>query len=387
MAVLFISYKYPPALGGMQKQSYELITGYAAQHEVHKLVFDQNGSVVFFFMKLFWLVPRLMKKHPEIKLIHLNDGVCAVFCAWMKTFRSRAMVVTYHGLDLVFPNFLYQKFLIPLIRTFDGIITVSEYTRKECIKRGFAVEQVHVVKNGVDLSADYDLTKVDQRIIEFSDELSEAGRPMILAIGRPVKRKGFVWFLKEVITRLEKDCVFVLVGPEPQYSKVLTTFLKLIPRALRTQVELFFGLSTEHHQLLALGSNPYYKVKFQWFKNLNHDAKLYLLERADFLAMPNVKVKGDMEGFGLVALEAGIHNTAVIAAELEGITSAVIPEKNGWLIETENVKAWTTKINELLEHKPIIAARDFVTKNYGWDKMVQQYASTFNLILNQKGIQ
>ena len=74
MAVLFISYKYPPSLGGMQKQSYELITGYASHHKTYKLVYDQQSSLVFFFLKLFWVVPQLLRRHPEIQLIHLNDG-------------------------------------------------------------------------------------------------------------------------------------------------------------------------------------------------------------------------------------------------------------------------------------------------------------------------
>ena len=52
MEVLFVTYKYPPAIGGMQKQSFELIKGFEKVIKVHKLVYDNNGSLILFFMSL-----------------------------------------------------------------------------------------------------------------------------------------------------------------------------------------------------------------------------------------------------------------------------------------------------------------------------------------------
>ena len=384
MAVLFISYKYPPTLGGMQKQSYELITGYADYHKTYKLVFDQESSLVFFFIKLFWVVPRLLRQHPEIQLIHLNDGVCAVCCAWMKWMTSRAVVVTYHGLDLVFPNVIYQKSILPLIRKFDGIITVSDYTREECIKRGFSPEKVYVIKNGVDTSEDFNIEKVDKRILALVQKKQAMDSPLIMAIGRPVKRKGFVWFVEEVMSKTKTKGTFILVGPYPTYSRLQIKFMKILPGAVARQIQLFLGMSTEHHQLETLSQSLAHRNNFIWYKNLNHDSKLYLLEQASFLVMPNVKVAGDMEGFGLVALEANMYNKPVLAADLEGITSAVVPNKNGWLIESENADAWVQHIDAYLQEKPVLAAKDYVVNNFSWRRMVDGYVKTFNHIISLK---
>ena len=51
--------------------------------------------------------------------------------------------------------------------------------------------------------------------------------------------------------------------------------------------------------------------------------------------MPNVRVAGDMEGFGLVAVEAATRGTLVVASALEGIRDAVVDGSTGILVEPE----------------------------------------------------
>jgi glycosyltransferase involved in cell wall biosynthesis len=48
--------------------------------------------------------------------------------------------------------------------------------------------------------------------------------------------------------------------------------------------------------------------------------------------MPNIPVSGDMEGFGLTALEASASGSLVVASDLEGISDAIRDGKNGFLI-------------------------------------------------------
>ncbi|MBK9734116.1 MAG: glycosyltransferase [Saprospiraceae bacterium] len=63
---------------------------------------------------------------------------------------KRKVVVTLHGLDVVFPVRLYQRYIIPGMFTYDAFICVSNATKEACIKRGFPMEKLHVVSNGVD---------------------------------------------------------------------------------------------------------------------------------------------------------------------------------------------------------------------------------------------
>ena len=39
--------------------------------------------------------------------------------------------------------------------------------------------------------------------------------------------------------------------------------------------------------------------------------------------MPNIRIYGDAEGFGLVALEAVMNGTVALVAGIEGITEAI----------------------------------------------------------------
>ncbi|MBK8699529.1 MAG: hypothetical protein IPN29_08295 [Saprospiraceae bacterium] len=109
MEILFISHKYPPATGGMEKFSYELISGVQQHIKVHKVVYDGKESRVMWFLNLRRRVDDLIKRHPCIKLIHLNDGLMTYFCLWLKKKYKLPVVATLHGLDVVFPLPYYQK--------------------------------------------------------------------------------------------------------------------------------------------------------------------------------------------------------------------------------------------------------------------------------------
>ena len=383
MEVLFISYKYPPAIGGMQKQSYELITGASKFSTVHTILYDNSSSLIWFFISLYWRIPLLLRRHRNIQLIHFNDGISALLGAWLKLFTRRPLVMTYHGLDLVFPNRFYQKFLLKIVQRFDAIITVSEATRLAALERGFSPDKVHTVCNGVSRET-IDQTLVQKALVQLISEKSK-DKQLLVSIGRPVKRKGVNWFVKQVLPSLD-NCLFVLIGPHPNYSKTKENLLACLPKKLRTQVALFFGLSTEHHELQALADNQ--PEDFIWIQSANHQTKNHILSLADLFIMPNQKVKGDMEGFGLVALEANVHNTRVIASDLEGITSAVQHGKNGFLVEADRVESWVEQIEQCLQDETHLyhqaEMQEFLEQNYSWDKMVHGYLKVFQKVVSDK---
>ena len=54
-----------------------------------------------------------------------------------------------------------------------------------------------------------------------------------------------------------------------------------------------------------------------------------LLRGADIFVQPNIRVPGDMEGFGLVLLEAAMRGTPTVASGTEGILDAVVDGQTG----------------------------------------------------------
>ena len=111
MEVLFISHKYPPSIGGMQKQSYELINCFDAHGVAHHIVLSPEENRVTFFLRLRRRVSQMITEHPSIRLIHCNDGVCGVMGQLLLSSFDLPLVVTFHGLDLLWPNKLYQRWL------------------------------------------------------------------------------------------------------------------------------------------------------------------------------------------------------------------------------------------------------------------------------------
>src|SRR5699024_11155098 len=97
---------------------------------------------------------------------------------------------------------------------------------------------------------------------------------------------------------------------------------------------------------------------------------------ADLFVMPNIPVQGDMEGFGIVLLEANMANTPAVAADLEGIRGVIGQGKNGYRGPSRNVKEFADKIDELtngINSECSDGASSYVKKHFEWDYDAVQY--------------
>lgn len=371
MAVLFITHKYPPATGGMEQQSYQLIKGYQNVNNTYSIIFTGQESILLFFVKLRFRVKKILKEHPEINFIHLNDGLMAAFFTLLNvSSNGKKLAVTFHGLDVVFPLALYQKYLLPRVaKKMDVIITVSTATKAACVERHFPTDKIHVISNGVDMpSTKQDFTDIEISGIDFDND------KILLAIGRPVKRKGFSWFAREVMPLLDHRYKFVHVGNIQTKSPFLYSFL---PKRLAHIYDLFIGRANDTSALISAAQNVQNRTIVTG--KLSDSHRDFLIQKATFLVMPNIKVAGDMEGFGLVALEGASQGKMVLASDIEGITDAIQDQKTGYLVPSENPTAWATLIqNYTIKTKDENSFKDYTLKHYSWQKMVDAYAKIFS---------
>jgi len=105
--------------------------------------------------------------------------------------------------------------------------------------------------------------------------------------------------------------------------------------------------------------------------------------------MSNVKMWGDAEGFGLVALEASLCKAVVLASNLEGIPEAIQDEKNGFLLPSKNIEVWEEKIKSLLANRDQLEKygeqfQRFTLENYSWEKMTKGYIEVFEKVLKRE---
>jgi phosphatidylinositol alpha-1,6-mannosyltransferase len=101
---------------------------------------------------------------------------------------------------------------------------------------------------------------------------------------------------------------------------------------------------------------------------------------------PNIKIEGDMEGFGISVIEAASCCLPVVASRLEGLQDAIKDGENGFLVESENADAFILRINEILADDVSRIqfgkrARNYVMKNYSWDIIARQYLKEIEAII------
>ena len=385
MEILFITHKYPPSVGGMEKQSYELINRSRAYAKVHTIAWIKGNEPKWkFFLNLKARIKTTLDLHPGIGAIHLNDGLMAMVCHWLPDYTNIPTIVTLHGLDVVYPLPFFQNRIKRYYSKFTRLITVSQATKQELINRGIDGQKIVTIHNGVDHQLDTSIG--EKKILESYAGIDLTGKTIITGVGRQVKRKGFSWFLEHVLPYTNDNIFLFLIGPFQPTSWSAKMMRMVLPNTILNHIDLLFGNASDQDSIASLiKSHPGLKDKVVHLHNCTYGDVMNILAQSSLMIMPNVKVHGDAEGFGLVALEAAINKTPVLASDLEGIRDAVTEGKNGWLIPSGDVLRWINKINLLSEHKEMIdemgiKAQQYTRTQFGWDKMAIEYLEEVELL-------
>ena len=386
MEILFITHKYPPSVGGMEKQSYELIQGVSKNFKVHSIIYDNKSSLIKFLLSIPFKVKKILKENPNISLIHLNDGLMAGFSLKLKKITNIPIIATIHGLDIVFPSKWFQKIIVNKMKRFDGFIAVSQATGEELLKRGFEKDKVFVVRNGVDADMSHIHKEVGfRKELEKKLNIPLKDKKILVSVGRSVRRKGFSWFLNKVMHHLDENVIYLIIGPAHRHIHKIHFLFKLLPNNLAHKISLAFGLGMDEIEIREALKNKGLNNRAFYLGKLPFKEMIQILKHSDIFIMPNIRVTGDAEGFGLVALEAAICGTPVIASAIEGITCAIIDGKNGFLSPAEEEDMWIEKITKLLSDDDTLkkfgeSAKHYSITNYAWDKMIDGYISVFKII-------
>ena len=345
MKILFLTRKHPPIIGGMENQSYNLVNNFKKINDKTFVVANKKGNkflpifLPFSFFKSIYLILK-----NNITYLHLSDGLMASEGYFIKKLTGVKTAITIHGLDITYKNWLYQKIIPKSINKLDKIICISNHTKEQCVKRGISEDKIIIIPNGV--NSDEFILKGSKR--ELRKRLSEKlklnleNKRILLTTGRLVKRKGVEWFVSNVMPKLNKNYIYLVSGDGEEEENIENALKK---NNLKKQVFL-------------LG-----KTDFETLKLIYNSADLFI--------MPNISIEGDMEGFGIVAIEAGSCGLSVITSGLEGIKDAVINGKTGWLVKEKNAKGFIEKINaKLLDRKRV---KEIVKNNFDWKKIIKRY--------------
>jgi glycosyltransferase involved in cell wall biosynthesis len=319
----------------MEQLSYKITTLVGAQRQVMAMPGSQRNLV--------WWLPvtalRAGVAARRVDLVHLSDAVLSLVGALVKLVSHTPVVMTVHGLDLTFPNAAYQWYLRWFCRP-DLVIANSTSTAEQA--RAHGLGPVVVVPLGVDVRQPASREEVAPEVARLRAD----GKRIVLTTGRLVARKGVAWFVGEVLRWLPDDVVYVVAGEGNA----------------RPAIEAAIATSGTYDRVILLGQ-------------VSDTQRDTLYATADCFVMPNVVVPGDMEGFGLVALEASVTGLPVVASRLEGIVDAVHDGKNGVLVETGDAAGFTKAVLEVLDYSPEqrAAIREYTLSHFSWQAMAEAY--------------
>jgi len=346
MKLLYITRKYPPMIGGMEKLSFALAKEFSQQTNTTLIVWGKSQKYLPYFLLMAFVKSVYLISAKKIDHIHIGDGLLSPLGLVLKYLFGIKTSITIAGLDITFDFPGYQLLIPRCVAQLNKVICISESTRKECIKRGVPEKKCYVIPCGV-YPEDW-VIKATRTDLEKIVGLGLKNKKVIITVGRLVKRKGVYWFIKNIIPELKSNIIYLVIGDGEEKERIsnLIKNLKL------------------DDQILLLGQISDKNLKI-------------IYNTADLFIMPNIKIDNNVEGFGIVAIEASSTGLPVIASDMEGISSAVINGKTGNLIESMKKQQFVNAINNTHKFK-----RQEVTqitkKNYSWKAIGEEYIKTIS---------
>ncbi len=352
MKILFLTRSYPPSVGGMEIFNYNLFSNFKSFNKNSFLIANTHGKkfIPFFIFFSFFRAIFLIKKR-KITHLHIGDSFLSPVGYIIKLICRVNTSINVYGLDITFKNRIYQKVIPFFVKKMDLVVCISKATKNECVVRGINSKKCIIIPCGINpnefiVSNQKNVRKNILKYLskKFSTPLYD--KKIILTVGRLVKRKGHGWFIQNVMPSLPIKYVYLIAGDGPEKDSISRKISKL-----------------------NLGSRVYLlgKISDKFKKNLYNSADLFV--------MPNISIEGDMEGFGIVSIEAGSVGLPTVASNIEGIKDAVLSGKTGWLVEEKNVKKFLDKISNVNLRKDTV--RQETVKYFSWEKIASKYKSTF----------
>ncbi len=337
----FVTRKYPPQRGGMELLSLELTTRIARRRPTRIIAKAVRRPALPGFIVAAALRLLVDCARGRIAVLHLGDPVLSPLAMVAKVF-GVPTVVTIHGLDVTYDHPLYRFWLRLFLWKLDAYVCISDSARKAAVERGVPENRTSVIGVGIDIAP----IPVPQARRE--DDL-------LLFVGRLVRRKGLAWFVGNVLPALaaKRPRLRLAVlgdGPERQ------TVIDIAARArVLDKVEL-------------LGSADDAR-KWEWYA------------RATACIMPNVRIEGDIEGFGIVALEAMAAGCALIVSDIEGLAEAIAGSP-AQPVPAGDADAWCTAVSRLLDDAQLRRrigdeAKRWVDSARNWNIVIDRYDALF----------
>ena len=278
-------------------------------------------------------------KAEKIEAVHISHILPVGYVAWMiKKVLGIPYVVYLHGMDIMLAQKSpWKKYWVKkILREADLIIANSKFTAEEAIKAGAQNQKIDILYPCPNIVA--------------AGEISLPGKNIILSVGRLVPRKGFDKVIEALpeILRAVPDVEYQVAG-DGSYDAALKQLAEKL--GVGEQVKFF-------HNISDAGLPEFYK-----------GCKMF--------AMPAREIRGDVEGFGIVYLEAASFGKPSVAGNTGGSPEAVLNNQTGFTVNPESPTEIAEAIAKLLKDENLRtnlgkAARERVLSEFTWERQINK---------------
>lgn len=311
---------------------------------------------LFFFEMI--AVIRLVKKE-NIDLLYANFVLPQGFVgAFLKRFIKVPVVINVLGGDVAIKNPVLRYLVKNSLRRADHIVALTPALHDEINRLNIRQIDVTIMPLGVysDLfSPGFRDENIRQKYISNND-------PLLLFVGRLVEKKGVSYLIKalpEILKKFDKTKLLV-IG-----NGLLANDLKRLVEELNVTDSVYFEGDIDNKKL------PQYYAS------------------ADIFIGPSViPESGDLEGQGVVFLEAMASGCCTIGTNIGGIPMSVVHERSGLLVEQKNFQQISQAVIRILEDSTLRNrlkqdGRNHVVNNFDWQVIARRYQDLFEKFIEQ----
>ncbi len=325
---------------------------------LHDWGLDRPGKLVRYRRMGRAVRERLRRKDKPTVRVHcihaVPEAVSLIPLRWR--FGRRLKIICYaHGEEITACESSRQlRFLMHRAhRAADLMIANSENTRR-LLANHIALEKVKVMHPGVDVAA-FDQAKANG--IAWRDEHGLADAQIVLTVARLEQRKNQLAVLQAVAKLADQhtDLVYVVAGDGSQRA----------------------ALEAEAARL-----NIADRVHFTG--EVDGRLKVALYGACDVFAMPAIQHGSDIEGFGMVFIEAGACGKPSIAGNIGGQPEAVQDKSTGLVVDGRDADSVAAALDRLLSDDPLRerfgqAARQRA-ESLDWARQVQRTVELVDML-------
>jgi phosphatidylinositol alpha-1,6-mannosyltransferase len=285
----------------------------------------------------------------KFDLIVAGSGLTAPLAWWASRRAHGRFVVYLHGLDIIAPSAIYQRCWLPFIRRADLVLVNSRNTCRLAVERGIPERVIEILHPGTELPGpDPEAGRA------FRTENGLGDRPLLLSVGRLTPRKGLAEFISRALPAIiaeSPDALLLVIGADASDA---------VRRAGGSQQARIMRSAEEAGVSAAVRILP--PCDDATLSAAYYAANVYIF--------PVLDLPGDVEGFGMVAIEAAAHGLPTVAFAVGGVADAVAEGVSGSLAEAGDYVAFATLVHQWLASRNQQRIRERCSEavsGCGWD--------------------